>query len=149
MKKRLVSLFLVLMMAVSLVAVPVFAESDVKVLLDGVELEFDVPAQIIDDRTMVPMRKIFESMGAVVAWDGDTRTIIAVKNEIVVMMQIDNTLIHVNGEKVELDVPPMLVGERTLVPARAVAESLQAKVDWDGETKTVTIATEAPAESAE
>ena len=54
-------------------------------------------------------------------------------------MQIDNTVIKVNGENITLDVPPQLVDSRTLVPARAVAESLNAKVDWDGDTQTVII----------
>ncbi len=147
--KRLISLLLTCIMAISMVSMPVFAESEIKVLLDGQALEFDVPPQLIGDRTMVPMRKIFEAMGAVVYWDGETRTIIAVKNDVVMLMQIDNPVIHVNGESITLDVPPQLVDSRTLVPARVVAESLKAKVDWDGEARTVLIVTEAPAESLE
>jgi len=85
------------------------------------------------------MRKIFEAMGAVVDWNGDTQTVTATKEDITVIMQIDNKVINVNGENITFDVPPQLVDSRTLVPARAVAESLKAKVDWDGDTQTVII----------
>ena len=44
-----------------------------------------------------------------------------------------------NGEKITLDVPPQVVNDRTLVPARAVAESFGADVKWDGSTRTVII----------
>ncbi len=137
--KRVVSLFLTLVMVIGMFSIPVNAESEIKVLLDGQKLDFDVPPQLIDNRTMVPMRKIFEFMGASVEWDGDTQTVTATKGDITVIMQIDNNVINVSGEDITLDVPPQLADSRTLVPARAVAESLNAKVDWDGETATVII----------
>lgn len=137
--KRVASFLLTLVMVVSMFSMQVFAENEIKVLLDGQELMFDVPPQLIDNRTMVPMRKIFESMGAVVAWDGNTQTVTATKDDIIVIMQIDNKVTNVNGEGITFDVAPQLVDSRTIVPARAVAESLNAKVDWDGETKTVII----------
>ncbi len=137
--KRVVSLFLTLIIVMSMFSILVNAESEIKVLLDGNELAFDVPPQLINSRTMVPMRKIFEAMGANVDWNGETQTVTATKDDITVIMQIDNTVIKVNGENITLDVPPQLVDSRTLVPARAVAESLKAKVDWDGDTQTVVI----------
>lgn len=137
--KKIASLFLALIMVIGIFVIPVNAEDRIKVLLDGQELIFDVPPQLIDNRTMVPMRKIFESMGASVEWDGNTQTVTATKDNIIVIMQINNKEINVNGESITFDVAPQLVDSRTLVPARAVAESLKAKVDWDGETKTVII----------
>lgn len=137
--KRIISLFLTVIMVIGMISVPVYAEDEIKVLLDGEKLVFDVPPQIIDGRTMVPMRAIFEAFGAEVLWNGDTKTVTATKDEIVVIMQIDNRVITVSGVDITLDVPPQLIDGRTLVPARAVAESLQAKVDWDGATRTVII----------
>lgn len=128
-------------MAGSLSAVS--AADDIRVLLDGKELSFDVPPQIIDDRTMVPLRAIFEAMGAAVDWDGDTRTVTAVKDSTTVTMTVGSYEIYVSGEQITLDVPPQLVDDRTLVPARAVAESFGAAVDWDGDTRTVIIASAA------
>ena len=125
--KKVVSLLLTLIIVIGMFAMPVNADGGIKVLLDGQELAFDVPPQLINDRTMVPMRKIFEAMGANVEWNGDTQTVTATKEDITVIMQIDNTVIKVNDETITLDVPPQLVDSRTLVPARAVAESLKAK----------------------
>jgi len=139
MYKRIVSLFLAFILSFTSLNVVCYAENDIKVLLNGEELSFDVPPQSIDGRTMVPMRKIFESMGAVVNWDNDLQTVTAVKDDITVIMQINNPIIRVNNEEIVLDVPPQVVDSRTLVPARAVAESLNADVSWDGETRTVII----------
>ena len=116
----------------------------VTVLINGVELETDVPAQIIGDRTMVPMRAIFETLGANVSWIEENQAIIATKGATLIAMKIGvNTLATstIGGENknVELDVPPQIVGERTLVPARAISEALGCKVGWDGDTRTVTI----------
>lgn len=140
MKKTLMSL-VVLIVALTCFNFTVMADENVNVVLDGETIIFDVPAQIINGRTMVPMRKIFESMGATVDWNNDTQTIIAQKKDITVIMQINNYVITVNGDNVMLDVPPQLVNSRTLVPARAVAESFNANVNWDGNTSTVFITT--------
>lgn len=137
--KKALCLVLTFLIACGMLSSTVFAENGIKVLLDGEELVFDVSPQLINDRTMVPMRKIFESMGAEVAWDGDTKTVTAIKGDTTVIMQIENNVIKVNGEDITLDVAPIIADSRTLVPLRAVAESLKAKVDWDGETKTVFI----------
>lgn len=111
----------------------------VKVMLNGTQLEFDVPPQIIGERTFVPLRVIFEAMGAEVEWNGDERKIVAVNGDTTVEMIIDNNVMSVNGAVVTLDVPPQIVDDRTLVPARAVAESFGAEVDWDEASRTVII----------
>ena len=111
----------------------------VKVQLNEIDLVFDVPPQLINDRTMVPMRKIFEILGADIEWNDDTKTITATSSDVVVTMQINNPEITVNGENIMLDVPPQLVNNRILVPVRAVAEGLSAKVEWDNEAQTVII----------
>ena len=116
----------------------------VTVLINGIELETDVPAQIIGDRTMVPMRAIFETLGAQVSWIPENQAIFATKGASLIVMKIGvNTLAMstIGGENknVELDVPPQIVGERTLVPVRAVSEALGCNVGWDGDTRTVII----------
>lgn len=111
----------------------------VTVVLDGEVLNFDVPAQIIDERTMVPMRAIFEKLGATVEWDGETRTVTAHKKGIVISMTIGNTSITRNNVPQNIDVPAQIVDDRTLVPVRFVSEYMGSTVDWNQETKTVTI----------
>lgn len=114
----------------------------VKVQLNEVDLTFDVPPQLISDRTMVPMHKIFEVLSADIEWNDEIQTVTATNGEIVVIMQIGNPIITVSGKSITLDVPPQLVHDRTLVPVRAVAEGLAANVEWDGENQTVIITKE-------
>ena len=76
--KKIVSLILALVIAMSAFSVGTFAvENEVKVTLDGFEIKFDVPGRLIGDRTMVPLRTIFEVLGAEVEWIPETREIIS------------------------------------------------------------------------
>ena len=115
------------------------ANDDITVTVNDEVLSFDVMPQIIDDRTVMPMRAIFEALGADVSWDGETRTVTAVKDDTTIKMTIGSNVMYVNDMPIELDVAPLIIDERTLVPGRAVAESLGADVSWDGETRTVII----------
>lgn len=121
------------------IAIGSLNQSNIKVLLDNKELSFDQPPIKENDRTLVPMRAIFEAMGATVDWNEATKTITAKKDESIITMQIGNTNMTVSGQTITLDVPPKEVNGRTLVPVRAVAEGLKAGVDWDEETQTVYI----------
>ena len=91
------------------------------------EVVLDVPAQTINDRTMIPVRAIFEALGAEVSWNGDTQTVTAVWDDIVISLQIGSNLLFQNREAKELDLPAQLVDSRTLVPVRAVTESFVQK----------------------
>ncbi len=117
----------------------VVAADNISVVLDGTKLSFDVPPQIINDRTMVPLRAIFEALGATVAWHQSTRTVSSDKGLTSVSLTIDSSRMTVNGKTVYLDSPACIVDDRTLVPVRAISEAYGAEVEWDGATKTVTI----------
>ena len=69
------------------------ATTEISVEINGQAISFDVPPQIINDRTMVPMRKIFETLGAKVEWLAQTRQILAIKGEDAIVMQIDAPVI--------------------------------------------------------
>ena len=117
------------------------------VLLKGTQVEFDVPPITVNSRVMVPMRKIFEALDADVDWNDDTQTVTAIKDDLVVELEINNAVMLINGNEIILDVPPLLTNGRTLVPVRAVAESFNAKVDWDELTQSVLIIVEETATS--
>jgi hypothetical protein len=112
---------------------------EIKVTLNGKQIEFDQQPVMENNRTLVPMRAIFEAMGAAVEWYPDTQTVIAKKGDVTVSMQIGNGVFTVNGQERKLDVPPKITGGRTLAPARAVAEGFGAIVDWNTAEKTVVI----------
>lgn len=138
MKQKISKVLLVLMFCMILAP---FSQADdqVKVEVNGVLLKLDVAPVVINDRTMVPLRAIFEALGATVSWDGSTNTITGIKGEKKIVLQIDNKMATVDGKQVELDVPATLINDRTMVPARFVAESFGADVKWDGATSTVKI----------
>ena len=94
---------------------------------NGTEVVLDVPAQTINDRTMIPVRAIFEALGAEVSWNGDTQTVTAVWDDIVISLQIGSNLLYQSREAKELDLPGQLVDSRTLVRVRAVTESFVQK----------------------
>lgn len=85
-------------MSVAMTVMPVMAKDNITVELDGKEIVFDVQPQLINDRTMVPLRAIFEALGATVAWDQSTKTVISTKGETVIVLTIDNPIMKVNGE---------------------------------------------------
>lgn len=121
-------------------AVPASAETGgggITVTFNGHPVLFDVTPQIMNSRTMVPFRKIFEAMGAKVSYDGDTRTVTGIRGNTTVTLQIDNTSAQVNGNSTELDAAPTIVSGRTLVPVRFIAESMGVEVTWDGDNRVV------------
>ncbi len=143
-------LAVIMSLAMTLSAVPALAdeatetENAVKVLINNVPLETDVPAQIVNDRTLVPMRAIFETLGAQVQWVPENKSIFATSGATLIVMNIGLnkmavTTIGGESKTLELDVPPQIIEDRTLVPVRAISEALGCKVDWDGVSRTVII----------
>lgn len=141
--KKLISL--VLSVGVILSGISAFAQG-VTVLHNGAPIAFDVAPFISEDRTLVPMRAIFESVGATVEWMAETKTVLAVYNvggeEKFLVLQIDNKNAFVNEEQITLDVPAKIVSDRTFVPLRFVMESLGYEVSWDENTFTANIISE-------
>jgi competence protein ComEC len=101
------------------------------VTLNGQQLSFDVPPTIDNGRTLVPLRAIFEAMGATVTCDQDTRTATAIKGDTTVVLQIGSTSPTINGQVKHLDVPAKIVDGRTLAPLRFVGEAFGGTVDWN------------------
>ncbi len=116
-------------------------EKEITVTINGSPVSFDQPPMIQNDRTLVPLRAIFEALGGTVGWDDATQTVTSTKGDITVRLTIGSNLLFVNGSAVTLDVPAQLVNGRTLVPARAVAEAFRCRVDWDDENQVVLITT--------
>jgi len=145
MKKKTISIALALAVVLGISALPAFAlpaqaaSTGVKVLLDGNLMTFDVPPQIINNRTMVPLRAIFEAMGAKVDWVGETQTVTGTKDDTVVILKIGDTSPTINGLVVPIDQPAVIKENRTLAPLRFVAEAFGGTVDWEGSTQTATI----------
>ena len=140
--KKFIALFICLTILLSLIpAVPVMAEEKpITVLLDGTPIEFDVPPVLMNSRTMVPMRAIFEALGAKVNWNEFNESVSGIsKTGKKVVISIGSNRATVDGAPVEIDAPPVLIDGRTLVPLRFISETFDCEVGWDDATYTVTI----------
>lgn len=133
----------------------------ITVTFDGDVMKFPyfLDPVMVNDSTMVPMRTIFEALGAKVDWidengvqriiatkdnvelvdeNGEQSTIVTEDN-IVIEMTIGSNIYYKNGDPYELDVPAQLMNDTTMVQLRAVSEAFGNSVEWNGEERTVTI----------
>jgi hypothetical protein len=116
-----------------------------KVLLDGNRMAFDALPQIMNGRVMVPLRDLFNALGAGVEWNGETRTVTGTKGGRTVRLTVGQNVAYVNGEARAIDMPPVIVPPgRVLVPLRFINEALGATVAWDPATYTVSITSPVP-----
>ncbi len=118
---------------------------DVKLIKDGVQLYTERPPVIVNSRTLVPMRAIFESYGAEVNWYDGTEIVTAVLGETEVTLQIGSNEMTVNDYVIELEAAPEIIDDKTMVPVRAVSEAFGSTVEWYEQDRIVAIRT--PAES--
>lgn len=111
----------------------------IPVFVDGVQISFDQQPIIQDDRTLVPLRGVFEALGATVYWNNDTRSVTAYKDDTTVELAIGSSTMYVNGQPRYLDVAGQIINDRTMVPLRAISEAFGAIVYWDNDTRTVRV----------
>ena len=109
----------------------------IPVYFNNSEICFDIDPIIVNGRTLVPMRAVFEALGAVVTWDGENELVTATKGETTVVITINSNTMRKNNQIISLDAPAMIYYDRTVVPVRAIFEGLGAEVNWDDENKTV------------
>jgi hypothetical protein len=121
---------------ITLAAVPVFAKeanaaaSEIEVRVDGKRVLFDVPPQLVQNRTFVPLRAVLEAIGAKVWWDQSAQTGYAEKDGVTIRMPLGSYQIYRNEQAIEMDVPIQIVNNRLLIPLRFVSQALGGVVDW-------------------
>lgn len=116
----------------------------IRVVLDGKEVLFDVPPYVdpATNRTLVPMRAIFNAVGITnenIYFDSASRKVIAQKGQTIIVLAIDSAGATVNNIPVMLDQPAVIKEGRTLAPLRFVSEQFGFRVDWNGETRVITL----------
>lgn len=133
------SALIILSLLISLVPAKVLA-NNISITFDGRTVTSDVQPVIQRGTTMVPMRVIFEVLGADVEWDGNTRTITAKKAANTIRLTSGSRTATINGRTVSLNEPVSMINNRTMVPIRFVSEALGARVEWAAAASTVRIA---------
>ena len=139
-------------------------DHSIPVFVNGSEVKFDVPPVIKYNRTLIPVRAVTNALGATVDWDRESNVVTVTKavygeksvtdsvydetsvtdsvygiKSIEIKIDLDDGSVTVNGEPVELDVPPQVVNNRTMVPLRFIAETFNMYVDWDKDTGAIII----------
>ena len=139
MKKFVTAALFAALMLASVVAVS--ANEVIRVTIEGQQVDFpgEQGPVIVDGRTLVPVRGVFEHLGFDVDWDEDARSAVLVREGVLVTLTLESDVFVINGENRNLEVAAQLIGDRTMIPIRAVVESVGYYVDWDDATRTVII----------
>ena len=115
------------------------AAASIRIFLDDKAVSFAEAPFIENDRVLVPMRGILESLGYSVAWQEESKTVLAEKDEIQISLHPDEKTATVNGKAVSIDAPAKIRNGRTFVPLRFLAEYSGAEVTWNQSTSSVSI----------
>lgn len=119
------------------------ADSPIQVLYNGERVSFGATGQnpiMENDRTLVPLRAVFEAMGAEVLWDEAAQKVTAIRQDTTIELTLGDTMLYKNGQPaMALDVAAKTVNDRTMVPVRAIAEAFGAQVSWIDSAQIVVI----------
>lgn len=118
--------------------VAAFAE-DIKIKIDGEEMVLDKPPQMVEGRVLVPLRSVFQQLGAVVDWNSSLQRVEVRKGSTVIVLPVNSKTAIVNGVSYQLDSAARLVQGSVLVPLRFLSQALDTAVTWDQPTQTVFI----------
>ncbi|MCM3489828.1 stalk domain-containing protein [Alkalihalophilus marmarensis] len=131
-----------LVMVLFLIGANSTSAQPVSVVLNGNVQTYDQAPVVENGRVLVPMRGIFESLGANVAYNNTTKKITATRGTQTVELTLGSRQAFINGQSHQLDVAAKAVNGRTIVPLRFVGEALGANVRWDNISKTVYISSD-------
>jgi len=101
----------------------------------------DMPAVSIEGRTMLPMRQIATELGCEVVWNEGAQQVYVINDDYTLVFGINKNIGYQNGEEFKMDVPAMIVNDRTMLPVRTLATALDLDITWDDPSRTVNIAT--------
>ncbi|MEQ8236835.1 MAG: copper amine oxidase N-terminal domain-containing protein [Syntrophomonadaceae bacterium] len=132
-------IFAVIMLALFFFTGGLTASPDTVITLDGRPLAFDVPPRFENGTALVPVRAIFEALGASVSWDEAAQKVTAVKGTTEVILTVGENTAYRNGASITLSTPAQVVDDRTLVPLRFVSEAFGAQVSWNQDKQEIAI----------
>jgi hypothetical protein len=113
-------------------------------VVDGAGVTMDVAPVIRENRTLLPLRVIVEELGGSITWNAATRQVTVKARGTTMVLTIGKTTATVNGASMVIDqansrVVPIILGSRTFLPLRFIAEQLGLGIAWHASTRTVTI----------
>ncbi len=112
----------------------------ITVTLNGNTISFpNQQPTVVEGRTLIPLRGVFDNMGYSIDWNGTTKTVTLTKNGDEIVINIGENCYYLNGVSNTIDVPAQIINGSTMLPLRAIADASGCQVLWDGDTKTATI----------
>ena len=114
-------------------------KAPIKILFNNAYLALDQPPVIENGRTLVPVAKIADALGAKISWNEVAREVTITKGAKVIKLAIGSNIVLVDGKEITIDVPARIIGGRTFVPANFVSSQLGAQVQWDEAKREVII----------
>lgn len=139
--KTIVMLFMIVMLVN--ITPNAYAQSPIKLIIDGKTVKADPEAFIKNDRTLVPIRVIAEELDAEVTWDNNNRMVHISKEDLHVVLPIDSHIIEYTIDNETIynlsDVAPLIKDERTFVPIRVISNALGVGIEWDNDKRAVII----------
>lgn len=113
---------------------------DITIMVDIEKVDFEDQGPIIKEgRTLVPIRSVFEQMGAKVQWNDEEKSVTVDDGENAVLITIGSDIMLKGGSEITIDVPAEILNDRTLLPLRAIAEALDWHVFWGDTSRTVSL----------
>jgi len=137
-KRWIVSLVVVFLLLLAL-SQTVLADQSIRINFNGEQIQFDIDPVLDNGRVLVPLRGVFEMLGASVSWDGTSGKVYATRGANTIELAIGENTAYINSYPTELDVAASLLEGRTMVPLRFVSEALGAEVGWNSQAQTVDI----------
>lgn len=125
--------------AAAAMSISCFAQ-DITVTINGNIIDF--PNQqpvVVEGRTLIPLRGVFDNIGYSIDWDGATKTVTLKNSEDTILINIGENGYYLNGEFQEIDVPAQIINGSTMLPLRAIGNAAGAEVLWDSNSKIATI----------
>lgn len=118
---------------------PSNAKSIIMVSYNGQQMQLGKQAKRVDDRVLIPLRDLSESLAYRVSWDGKKKEIEITERGVNIRLVIDSDTAQVNGAEVKLDVGAQIQEGTTYVPLRFVGEAFNMSVDWDSKSQSVNL----------
>ena len=126
--KKFFAMIMSLALTISMIIpVSVYASTNISVTIDGQKVNFNVQPQIINGRTMVPMRAIFKEFGMSIEWDNSSKTVTASKGNDLIQMQVGSKIFLKNSSIITLDTPAIVKDSRTLVTCKGYSRIIKCK----------------------
>ncbi len=137
--KNINKVFTITVILILCVSFTAFAQDGINIYVDNEKVFLDVEPFIENGRTLIPLRGVFEKLGAKVDWNKNLQEVVIKDDNNEIEMLLGKGKVMVNGIIKDIDVPTRMINSRTFAPLRFIVENLGHDVSWNENTNSVYI----------